>query len=291
MKSISLLLFLLLAFSCQQGEHRTSSESGVAEAPAKIISLSGFLTELLCEMGHKDQLVGRDVTSTYPADVQSLPSLGHISQLNMEAVLALQPDVILLEAEQMGRAKGLSKLTEAGIQLISVPTSKTLDNSLRAAAFIREHLAGDEAAIGKIQAQITKDSLALAEQLANQIEKPRVLFLYARGAGRLMVGGRHTAAEAIIEKAGGQNALTSFDDYKPLTPEALVEAAPDVILMFKSGLASLDGKEGLSQITGISQTPAYQNDRIVAMDGHYLTAFGPRVGQAARELANKIHDN
>ena len=74
-----------------------------------------------------------------------------------------------------------------------------------------------------------------------------------------------------------------------MTPESLVEANPDVILMFTSGLASLDGKEGLSQIPGINQTPAYQNDRIVAMDGHYLVSFSSRAGQAALELAQQIH--
>ena len=104
-----------------------------------------------------------------------------------------------------------------------------------------------------------------------------------------MVGGTQTSASAIIEKAGGVNAIQSFDNFQALTPEALLEAAPDVILMFTSGLASLDGKEGLKQIPGMSQTPAFQNDRIVAMDGHYLTAFGPRAGKAAIELAQKIH--
>ena len=133
------------------------------------------------------------------------------------------------------------------------------------------------------------DSVQLSATLEGFTESPKVLFIYARGAGRLMVAGANTSAAAIIEKAGGQNAIRSFEGFKTMTPESLIEAVPDVILMFSSGLASLDGKEGLGQIPGISQTPAYKNNRIIAMDGHYLTAFGPRVGQAALELARGIH--
>ena len=95
----------------------------------------------------------------------------------------------------------------------------------------------------------------------------------------------------MINRAGGELAISSFEDYENLTPESLVEASPEVILMFESGLASLDGKEGLSQIAGMEQVPAYKNDRIITMDGHYLSSFGPRAGKAAIELANKLKES
>jgi iron complex transport system substrate-binding protein len=60
--------------------------------------------------------------------------------------------------------------------------------------------------------------------------------------------------------------------------------------MFTSGLASLDGKDGLANIPGISQTPAFQHDQIIAMDGHYLLGFGPRAAKAVGELAGKLHN-
>ena len=59
--------------------------------------------------------------------------------------------------------------------------------------------------------------------------------------------------------------------------------------MFESGLKSLDGKAGLANVPGISQTPAFRNDRVVAMDGHYLLGFGPRAARAATELARVLH--
>jgi iron complex transport system substrate-binding protein len=256
---------------------------------ARVISLSGFISELLYELGLEEQVIARDVTTSYPESMTSLPNLGHISQLNSEAILALQPDVVILEEAQLGQFKQYEQLQKSNITIITVPTTHSLSNAINAAEYLKQYISIDEQKIVDLKAQIIADSIDLASQLATVEEKAKVLFIYARGAGRLMVAGTNTSAAAIIEKAGAQNAISSFDSFKPLTPEALIEASPDVILMFKSGLASLDGREGLEQIVGIPQTPAYQNNRIIAMDGHYLTAFGPRASKAALELFNQVY--
>jgi len=278
----------LLAFSCQQGTPNLSEKT--PEQTPRLISLSGFLTEVLVELGHGNQLIGRDVTSTYPKTlVKNIPNLGHVTQLNAEAILALQPTIIFVEKKQMKQSEVFEQIKNAGIKMVVVPTSTHLNNSVNAANVIEKHLPSDESKIQSLAQNIESDSLALIALLSKFSDQPKVLFIYARGAGSLMVGGRNTAAAAIIKKAGGKNAVESFENFRALTAEALVEAAPDVILMFESGLASLDGKKGLEQITGIPQTPAFKNNRIIAMDGHYLTAFGIRAGKAALELANKIH--
>jgi len=296
MKEINIAIYFLLSFliftAC--GDKAISQkEPQLDHEEMRIVSLSGFLTETLIDLGLGDQIVGRDVTSTFPPEkVNEIPNLGHISQLNMEAVLALKPKKVILEEAQTKQAKELEKLSAAGIEVITVPTSRTFDNAYRASTYLGEKIEINTEALGKLAKGIEADSLALVEVLAgaNPDVKPRVLFIYARGAGRLMVGGTNTSASAIIEKAGGINAIESFENFQALTPEYLVEASPDVILMFTSGIASLDGKEGLGQIPGVAQTAAYKNDRIIAMDGHYLTAFGSRAAQAARELALGIHD-
>src|SRR5690606_6446858 len=74
---------------------------------------------------------------------------------------------------------------------------------------------------------------------------PRVLFIYARGQGALSVSGRGTAADAMIGLSGGVNAVTGYEGYKPLTPEALAAAHPDVIVMTSTGLESAGGTEGV----------------------------------------------
>ncbi|MEM6965442.1 MAG: ABC transporter substrate-binding protein [Bacteroidota bacterium] len=278
----------LLTMSCQQGN--PASKDKADKSTARIITMSGFLTELIYELGHAEDLVGRDGTSTYPkALVDSLPNLGHATKLNVEAVLQLKPSLIFVEDDQEKKIEVLQQIKDAGIEVVIVPTSTHLNNAVKAAKVVQPYLKIEDTKISEMAKTIERDSMALATHLATIDKKPNVLFIYARGAGRLMVAGKNTSASSIIKIAGGKNAISSFEDFKPLTPEALIEAAPDVILMFKSGLASLDGKKGLEQITGIPQTPAFQNDRIVTMDGHYLLSFGPRVGKAVTELANQIH--
>ncbi|MEM9990230.1 MAG: ABC transporter substrate-binding protein [Bacteroidota bacterium] len=291
----ALAFLLLFTFSCQVADEKTTPATIVLEenpqASERIISLSGFLTEVLATIGYADQIIGRDVTSTTPADLTNkIPSLGHVSQLNAEAILALQPTTIFVEKAQLAQSEVFEQLEQAGIAIRAINTSQTLDNALKAAQQIGKSLEVKSNRVEKMRRSIVADSLQLAATIAEHDTKPKVLFIYARGAGRLMVSGTGTSAAAIIEKAGGRNAIESFENFKPLTPEALIEAAPDVILMFESGLASLNGKEGLEQITGISQTPAFQNNRIVAMDGHYLTAFGTKAAEAALELARHIHE-
>ena len=118
--------------------------------------------------------------------------------------------------------------------------------------------------------------------------KPKVLFIYARGAGSLMVAGKNTAMYSMIELAGGKNAVTDFESFKPLTPESLVALNPDAILMFTNGLESLGGMEGIKQIPGIEMTNAGKNKAIIEMDGQLLSGFGVRVGRAIVELNKKF---
>lgn len=287
------VLLLCATIGCQNaGTNDQVHQNDADEVPreaVRVISLSGFLTELLYALDAGDQVVGVDVTSTYPESVNALPKLGHISQLNAEGILSLKPDIIFVQEDQMRQSEALEQLSNAAIEIVPVPVSHTLHNSVEAAKVIARYVNIEPGSIEKLENQINTDSAALQEFLSGKSGKPSVLFIYARGGGNLMVAGKNTSAEAIITQAGGKNAVTAFDQFRALTPEALVQASPDVILMFDSGLASLNGKEGLAEIPGISQTTAYKENRIIAMDGHYLTSFGPRTGQAALELARQLY--
>ena len=95
--------------------------------------------------------------------------------------------------------------------------------------------------------------------------------------------------QAIIEMAGGVNAVQGFENFMPLTSESLVEANPDAVLMFSSSVQSLEGDQGVLDIPGMRQTNAGRNNAIIAMDGPMLSSFGPRLGQAAKELNEHLH--
>ncbi|QNE39901.1 ABC transporter substrate-binding protein [Hymenobacter sp. NBH84] len=270
-KQILKLLFLLLLLA--------ATKLGQAAAPARIVSLSGTISEMVCDLGHQADLVGVDVTSTYPAALAKLPKVGHTRSISAEGVLALRPTLILGTTESI-KPEVASQLRSAGVsvqlfkQEYSVAGTKKL---VQEVASLLGATAQVPALTKKLDADLTK--------VQKPTKAPKVLFVYARGTGTMMVAGQGTSVEKVIQLAGGQNAAVGFSDFKPLTAEALVAANPDYLLLFDSGLESLGGKAGLLQVPGVAQTTAGRTGHIIEMDGQLLTGFGPRLGQAAAELA------
>ena len=104
------------------------------------------------------------------------------------------------------------------------------------------------------------------------------------------VAGKDTAAGAMIELAGGVNAVSAFEGYKPMNAEAIVQANPDYILFTDRGLESVGGVEGALKLNGIAQTSAGKNKRIISIDDLLLLGFGPRTASGAVELSKAIQE-
>ena len=277
---ISTAILALLA-SCNKEsktDNTTETKTEATVSTEKIVSLNGAITEILADLGEENNLVGVDVTSTFPASVkEKAKDLGHVRSLSIEALLALKPTKVYatdkdLTPEQIAQLKNAGITVEIIKQDYSVEGTKALIKTIATSLNKTDYDA--------INTKIDTDLKAL-KPLAT---KPKVLFIYARGAGNLMVAGKNTPVEKIIAIAGGENVITEFEDYKPLTPEAVVKGNPDYILMFDSGLQSIGGVDGVLKLEGVSTTNAGKNKKIIAMDGGLLSGFGPRVGQAAVEL-------
>lgn len=259
------------------------------EETVNIVSIGGAITETLFALGVGENVKAIDVTSTYPEKTQSIAQLGHLSAISIENVLSFNPTLILATQDQNSGVELFSQLKEsnAPLQTINAPLSvedaKSLISNVGDAINKKE-----EAAI--LVAGIDSDLTHLNEFLSHQSQSPKVLFIYSRGSNMLMVGGKNTGADVMIKLAGGINVAETIDGFKPLSPEALIQYNPDVILLFDSGLESLNGLDGVLKMPGVMETNAGKNNKIVAMDGHYLMGFGPRVGKAAIELAQKIRE-
>lgn len=251
--------------------------------PIRIVSLDGTVSEILCDLGLQSHLIGVDVTSTYPESLKSLPKVGHNRNISAEGVISLKPTLVLTTENAGTKPEVVEQIKAAGIKVISFQQ----EYSIAGAKKLIQDVATTCQVGSKAKPLIKKldADLALVKKAMNS---PKVLFIYARGTGTMMVSGRGTQVAKMIELAGGVNATPDFENYKPLTAEALVTANPDVILLFDSGLQSLGGNEGLLKVQGIAQTNAGKNGRIIDMDGHLLSGFSPRLGKALQELAQKI---
>jgi len=269
-----------------------SALSGYAQNGPKaerIVSLNGTVTEILCALGLQGQIVGTDVTSTYPAAMEKTPKVGHNRNIGAEAVLALRPTVIVGAKTGSGmdiKPELMQQFKSAGIKTILFDQNYSVAGTKQLITEVAQTFGAGSKAVA-INRQLDAD-LAKARKPA---KTQKVLFIYARGTGTMMVAGRNTPIEKVLQLAGAQNAVNDFDSFKPLTAEALVAANPDVILLFNSGLESLGGLNGLLKVQGVAQTNAGRNRRVIEMDGQLLTGFSPRLGLAVQELSRKLSED
>ena len=250
----------------------------------RIVAMGATVTETLYALGLGDRVVGSDISSKYPNDVLEKPRLGYFRQASAEGIISLNPTIVVSTLE-FGPPTVIEQLRSAGVDVLILDDALTWDE-----AVARIELLGR--AFGQLDRAESVVSTMRADRAAavamRPVATPRVLFVYARGLGAVYVAGLATVADFLIEDAGGTNAATDFVDFRQLTPEAIVEAAPDVILLQHSGLESLGGTEGLFRLPGIAQTPAARNGAVVTLDGALLVGLGPRAGLGIQQLARKL---
>jgi iron complex transport system substrate-binding protein len=275
---IILFLFTIVFFSCEDGAPQAEQKT----AKPRVVSLSGSITETLFMLGWGDKLVGVDVTSTYPSIISKLPTLGHARSIQTEAVLALNPTHIFLVKDEVN-PELISKWKSAGVSVIEISKEYSIEGSKNSISEIARALNQEEES-----KELIADIELQYRTLKDTMTDVRVLFIYARGGGNLMVAGTNTPVANMIHLAGAQNAITEFEDYKPLSIEYLIKSKPQVILMFDTGFDAIGGLDGLEKIPGVAETDAYENKRIVTMDGQLLSGFGPRVVDGISELRTRL---
>ena len=263
----------ILAGCTPSAEPRTTPKE-----PERIVTINGTLTEITAALGLADKLVGVDVTSTYPDAVKTVPKVGHDRNVRAEGVISLSPDLVLGATGQLDPAVR-AQLEQAGERVILLPQDFSVEGTKELIRTVGDTL-GRSAAVAPLIAAIDTDMQGLRPIAL----PPRVLFIYSRGSGSLMVAGEGTPMQRMIELAGGVNAVSGFEQFRPLTPEALIAADPDAILMFDSGLDALQGPDGLLQVPGMATTTAGRNKAFITMEGGLLSNFGPRVGHALAQL-------
>lgn len=257
----------------------------------RIIAIGGSVTEIAYALGAGDRLVAVDSTSLYPEVATELPDIGYMRRLSAEPILALEPDHILAIADA-GPEPVLDQLRDAGVKITTIDDVPSPEGIVAKIEDVAQSLGlVDQGEI--VAGQVAADFDALAAEVnavAAPPVPPRVMFVLNTGRGAPMVGGTGTSADAIIRLAGAENAVTGLEGYKPLSPEAAIEAAPDVILTMNRSVEASGGEEALLALPDIALTPAGQNQALISMEGLFLLGFGPRTPEAARTLATALDD-
>jgi len=265
---------------------------------SRILALDvyGTLSRTVFELGLGDRVVGRDVSSGFPeiADLPLVTRDGH--ELNAEAILALDPTVVLTDTS-LGPWNVVLQLREAGVPVVVVDSRRGLDNLGSLTQEVADALGVPDPG-RRLAQRLEREVAATREQVADVApeavgDQLRTVFLYARGqAGVFYLFGEDSGADALIEAVGGYDvaAEIGWDGMKPLNDEALVAAQPDVVLMMTKGLESVDGVDGLlDRFPSLAATPAGEHRRVVTMDDTQILSFGPRTSEVLNALTVALY--
>ena len=266
------------------GENAPAQEkSKKPSAPLRLVSIGGALTEIIYLLDSSKELVGVDTTSLYPDSATKLPNVGYARSLSSEGILALKPTQVIA-IEDAGPPVVLRQIANAGIPLTVLQSNLRFDGVLDRIHKIGELIDKAQAAKELIQNLNLEWAKTQNQLTATQLKKIDVLFILSQNPTQVMVSGTKTSADAMISYAGANNAISGFSGYKPLTPEAMIAANPDIILMTDQGIEALGGVDGVLRFPGISKTTAGKQKKIISLEAMYMLGFGPRMPLAVREL-------
>jgi len=259
------------------------------------MDISGSIAATVFGLGFGNDVVGRDVSTTFPG-TESLPvitSSGHT--VNNEAILALRPTVLITDGS-VGPVDVVLQLRDAGIPVVFVDTDPTVEGVAALAQQVAAALgapAAGEALAADLTAGIDAKVAEIAAIVPTGAEPLRMLFLYLRGtSGIYYLFGEESGADVLIRSLGGVDvaAEIGLDGMRPMTDEAMVSANPDLILVMTDGIESVGGVDGLLESKpAIALTTAGRHRRFVDMADGEILAFGPRTAGVLDALARAVY--
>ena len=244
-----------------------------AQPPQRIVSLLPSLSETVCELGQCQRLVGVDRYSNFPDSLRSLPQVGGGMDPNIEAIVALKPDVVLMATA----SRASERLQSLGIKVVALEPKSHADVK-RVLEKIGQVLGVPDAQ--RIWRVIDAGVQAAAQSLPARVKNTRVYFEVNRAP---YAAGETSFIGETLTRLGAQNIVPArLGPFPKLNPEYVVRANPDLIMVGDRNYAGMDGRPGWSGIRAIKEQricvfTVAQSDVVVRP--------GPRMAEGARIMA------
>jgi iron complex transport system substrate-binding protein len=274
-----------------------TGESQTVTSAERILALDtyGTLATTVYALGLGDRLVGRDVSTGVPA-LRHLPVVTHNGhELNAEAILDLDPDVVLTDYS-IGPLEVQLQLKDAGIPVLIMDAARdraVIPEQIRAVAQALGVPRQGEQLVDRVRADIRAAEAEVAELAPRKrSDRVRMVFLYLRGtAGVFYWFGEGSGADDLIDALDGVDVATEVGlaGARPINAEGLVKSEPDLFLMMTHGLESVGGVDGLQDVPGVADTAAGADGCVVDMDDAQILSFGPQFPATLRALAEAIY--
>ncbi len=253
----------------------------------RIVSLACSNTEIVHALGCAHLLVGVDEHSDYPPDVVGpLPKVGPDLEIDVDAVAALEPDLVLATLTVPGHEKVVARLEAAGLPFIA-PEPVSLVDVYRDIRDIAARLGVPERAeplVAEMRAELGDGASGSAPAEG----APRILVQW--WPKPVITPGRRSWATDVIHAAGGRAVLADEDiKSRPMTDEEVAELAPDAVVLSWCGVHPDKYRpDVVLRNETWSDLPFVREGRVFCVGEPYLGRPGPRLVEGVRRMREVV---
>jgi iron complex transport system substrate-binding protein len=264
---------------------RTVTLTGPAQ---RVVSLAPSNTEILFAIGAGAQVIGRDETSDYPAEALSLPTIGGYGGFNLEAIVALHPDLVLAQGGGFNSPELVSSLEKLGLTVYVLPNPSTLEEmyvNLETVARLTAH----ENETATLVESLKRRVAAVDAKILPISYGPTVYYeLDATDPTKPYTAGPGSFIDLLITRAGGINIGAGLQgQWAQISLEQLVLANPAIILLGDAAYGETPGK--VSQRPGWETLTAIQSGQVFPFDDNLVSRPGPRLVDGLEAMARLLH--
>jgi iron complex transport system substrate-binding protein len=252
----------------------------------RIVSTAPRITESLFAMGLGPRVVGVTIYCKYPEEALKLPKIGTLLKPDVEAIVALRPDLVVVSDQHGHLAEQLSRLHIPSVEM----QSQNLDAIYAGARAIGKAAGAVDAAERMIQG-MQSQLQAIAQRTAGQ-PKPTVAFIVGHTAGRLeglVAGAGSSYFSDLLRYAGGINVFADVvTPYPKISLEEILSRDPDLIMEL-SGDTRPKQEEVLALWQSKRSLKAVRAGRVYAVESTPFLVPGPRAVEAVKQVLRLLH--
>ena len=252
-----------------------------AKNASRVVVAGGSITEIFYFLGEQDRIVALDVTSNFPPEAKSLPSIGYVRALSAEGLLSMNPSIILGE-DDMGPPAVIKQIRETSYDLRIIPEIRTIDGiieKIEGIASILNVTEKSEVIISKKLEPYIKKIVKNREKIAKKGVK--VMLVLNMQSSSIIVAGANTSGSGFIDLIGGENIFESFEGWKSVNAEAILELNPDYIIVPQRNVHKGLDVTSIADSELFKNTNAGKNKNFILDDAMAITGFGPRTINSA----------
>ncbi|MDO8842312.1 helical backbone metal receptor [Methanocalculus sp.] len=255
--------------------------------PERVVSLAPSNTEILFALGLSDRVIGVTDYCDYPSEALTKPRVGGYSTINLEKVVAAQPDLVLAAYGNTGDM--INRMRSLGLVVVALnPT--TLDGVLENIALIGE-ITGTEEAAAVMNADLRKRIAAVTEKTDTLTDRPSAAHLVWYDP--LWISGGGTFQSEVIRMAGGTNSFEYKEEWGVVGFEDFITADPDYIFVSSGTGMGSTGYDIIYEYVltepRLRNLKAVLNDHVILVDADIISRASPRIVDALEEVAEAMH--